>query len=147
VPSCEASQPSVRLHLTELVYRRLASDSVIAPGILPALLNHAKRTAAQLRADGENLDHLLDRVELMPSELCFSISLTSGEGRPVLLKRSVPMSMRRRGVETRLILESGRRPAQIDETLIRAVARARAWLSDICSGAVQSHKQLAEGVA
>ena len=67
----------------------------------------------------------------------------------MLLKHSIPMSMRRRGVETRLILESGRRPAQIDETLIRAVARARAWLSDICSGAVQSHKQLAvrDGVA
>ena len=56
--------------------------------------------------------------------------------------------MRRRGVETRLVLESGSRPAQVDETLIRAVARARNWFAEISEGKVLSHREIAarEGI-
>jgi DNA invertase Pin-like site-specific DNA recombinase len=113
-----------------------------------SLLKHAKRACTQLEGDGNGLGELLHRVEVTSSQLRVSINLASGNEQPVLAERSIPMTMRRRGVETRLMLESGSRPAQVDETLIRAVARARNWFGEISEGRVRSHREIAarEGI-
>ena len=42
------------------------------------------------------------------------------------------MRMRRRGVETRLVLEDAR--AEIDRTLVRNIARAQGWLDLVHAG-------------
>lgn len=121
----------------------------IASAMTPALLKHAKQAVNQLKVDGQSLASLLQRVDLKSSELRLSVRLPAENEQPVLIECSVPMSMRRRGVETRLILESGSGPAQIDTTLIRAVARARSWFAEISEGKVRSHREIAarEGIA
>lgn len=57
---------------------------------------------------------------------------------------TVPLSLRRRGVEARLILGDGRDTGCLpDEHLIRCIAQARAWFEDLRTGAVASVKEIA----
>jgi site-specific DNA recombinase len=51
------------------------------------------------------------------------------------LKRHVPMQIRRRGVELRLVI-NGRASAscKTDQSLLKAVARAHCWFDDLVSG-------------
>jgi hypothetical protein len=60
------------------------------------------------------------------------------------LSRLVPMQMKRRGVEMRIVLEGDSNPAHIDPPLLKAVARARRWSDDLLSGRVRSVDELAK---
>jgi site-specific DNA recombinase len=51
---------------------------------------------------------------------------------------TVPMTLSRRGAETRLIVDREVSPARLDEPLIRAVARGRVWLEELVAGEAQS---------
>jgi site-specific DNA recombinase len=44
----------------------------------------------------------------------------------------IPMQMKRRGIEMRLVIENG--PSRIDQTLIKAIARAHAWHAEWMAG-------------
>ncbi len=47
----------------------------------------------------------------------------------------IPMTLRRRGVETKMVLTGDGLPeAEPDETLIRAIARAHRWMNDLVEG-------------
>jgi len=60
------------------------------------------------------------------------------------LSHFVPMTMKRRGVELRLILE-GRddEPGEVDAALVKALARARAWFEEVTAGRVGSLAEIA----
>jgi hypothetical protein len=119
---------------------------------ISALLSHSRRAAGDLETGQQDLTAILKRVDLRSDGLqvtiCVSSDTSVQSNPPVLITRSIPMLMRRRGVEMRLVLEGESQPARIDDTLIRAVARARSWLADICSGRVRSHREIAarEGI-
>ncbi|MGD0076601.1 MAG: hypothetical protein ABSD31_20070 [Candidatus Binataceae bacterium] len=59
---------------------------------------------------------------------------------PVLrLSHLVPMKVKRRGVEMRIILEGQLQvPQQVDPALLKAIARARCWFEEVVSGRTQS---------
>jgi hypothetical protein len=60
------------------------------------------------------------------------------------LSRFVPLKMKRRGVETRIIIAAGNEPPRkVDSALLKAVARAWVWLDEMASGRLSS---LAPGV-
>jgi hypothetical protein len=60
------------------------------------------------------------------------------------LSRFVPLKMRRRGVETRIIIAAGNDlPRKVDPALLKAVARARAWFEELASGRVHSLADIA----
>jgi hypothetical protein len=59
------------------------------------------------------------------------------------LTRFVPMQMKRRGVEMRIVLEGDSSPSQIDLPLFKAVARTCRWSDDLISGCVGSVDELA----
>ena len=66
------------------------------------------------------------------------------------LSRFVPLKMKRRGVETRIIMAAGDDlPRKVDPALLKAVARARAWFEELASGRVRSLADIArrEGIA
>jgi site-specific DNA recombinase len=65
-----------------------------------------------------------------------------------VLSRLVPMQMKRRGVEMRIVLEGESNPVPVDLPLLKAVARARRWADDLVSGKVRSVGELArrEGI-
>ena len=53
------------------------------------------------------------------------------------LSRFVPLRMKRRGVETRIIIAAGDDlPQKVDPALLKAVARSRAWFEELASGSV-----------
>jgi hypothetical protein len=60
------------------------------------------------------------------------------------LSRFVPISMKRRGVETRIILGAGRDPSRkVDLALLKLVSRARVWFEELASGRVRSFAEIA----
>jgi DNA invertase Pin-like site-specific DNA recombinase len=65
-------------------------------------------------------------------------------GAPVLhLFRFVPLKVKRRGVEMRLIINGGDEPRKPDPALLKAFARARGWFEELASGRVRSLVQIA----
>jgi site-specific DNA recombinase len=74
----------------------------------------------------------------------------SDVGSPVslLLSRLVPMQMKRRGVEMRIVLQRDSTPNRVDLPLLKAVARARRWADELASGKARSVGELArrEGI-
>ena len=65
------------------------------------------------------------------------------------LSRFVPLKMKRRGVETRIIIAAGDEPPRkVDSALLKAVARARVWFDELASGRVRSLAEIArnEGI-
>jgi hypothetical protein len=63
--------------------------------------------------------------------------------RHIALTKFVPLRMKRRGVEMRMVLEGDSNPSRIDLPLLKAVARARRWSDDLLSGRVRSVAELA----
>ena len=61
----------------------------------------------------------------------------------------MPLKMKRRGVETRIIIAAGNEPPRkIDSALLKAIARARVWFDELASGRVRSLAEIArnEGI-
>jgi hypothetical protein len=65
------------------------------------------------------------------------------------LFRFVPIKVKRRGVEMRLIIDGGNEPRKPDPALLKAFARARGWFEELASGRVRSLVEIArrEGLA
>jgi hypothetical protein len=65
------------------------------------------------------------------------------------LFRFVPLKVKRRGVELRLIINGGDEPRKPDPALLKAFARARGWFEELSSGRVRSLAEIArrEGLA
>jgi site-specific DNA recombinase len=66
------------------------------------------------------------------------------------LSRFVPLTMKRRGVETRIIMAAdGDPPRKVDPALLKAVARSRVWFEELAAGRVRSLADIArrEGIA
>jgi site-specific DNA recombinase len=65
------------------------------------------------------------------------------------LFRFVPLKVKRRGVEMRLIINGADEPRRPDPTLLKAFARARGWFEELASGRVRSLVEIArrEGLA
>ena len=60
------------------------------------------------------------------------------------LSRVVPLRMKRRGVETRIIMTASEDlPRKVDSALLKAVARSKAWFEELASGRVRSLTDIA----
>jgi site-specific DNA recombinase len=63
------------------------------------------------------------------------------------IELAAPMAFRRRGVEMRLVLPAGALQndrSRCDPTLIKAIARGRAWFEELAAGRARSLRELAE---
>src|SRR5438552_7165812 len=63
------------------------------------------------------------------------------------IELTTPVAFRRRGVETRLVLAavaSQNHRSKCDPTLIKAIARGRAWFEELAAGRARSLRELAE---
>jgi hypothetical protein len=61
--------------------------------------------------------------------------------------RDIPMRMKRRGIEMRLII-NGTGPVRVDQPLLKTIVRAHKWFNDLVSGRVHNMAEIAsmEGV-
>jgi site-specific DNA recombinase len=133
-----------------------AVDEVgVAVSQLAAILETTREWQRKLQSEVEAasaLTALIERVELRHDGLCLSLNLplpasTSGD-QPLqaaaIVTRFVPMRMKRRGVELRLVIE-GERPqaTKVDLTLLKAPARAHCWFDDLAARRAPSLAALA----
>ena len=96
----------------------------------------------QLRRDGIQIT--LNLRALLPAE-----RFPSG-GTDLRMSRLVPLQMRRRGIETRLVLPGETHAtSRTDPALLRALARGYQWFGELAAGIVYSTSQIAsrEGVS
>jgi hypothetical protein len=73
---------------------------------------------------------------------------SSSEGQPstavLRLSHFVPMKVKRRGVEMRIVIDGQLQAArQVDPALLKALARARCWFEEVACGRVQSLVEIA----
>src|SRR5271166_3523919 len=80
-----------------------------------------------------------------PPSIGFSpLGTANAEGRNRLaLTRFVPMTMKRRGVEQRIVLESASALNEVYQPLLKAVGRSRKWVDELMAGQIQSMDDLA----
>jgi site-specific DNA recombinase len=116
--------------------------------ILAIAADWHKRLSTEGEALG-TLGELIKQVQLTQSGLRVTINLPlvrvgAAAGGIVALSHFVPMRMKRRGVELRLILDGHNdQPPQVDATLLKALARARSWFGEVASGRVTSLAEIA----
>ena len=115
----------------------------------------AKKQAIKLEdcaATADTLRTLVDRVELRRDGIELTLDLRSlippnqiaSQAANPRITRLVPMQMKRRGIETRLVLPGeGPSFARTDPALLRAVARGYCWFAELASGKALSTKQIA----
>ena len=133
----------------------------IAPDRLRTILHRAAAAADDLKAKTPErqrrlLHRLLHRVTLHTGSMGIEIkragldSLVSGNGTHVathpegLIDLTVPVALRRRGVEAKLVIRAAQGEAAApDRNLITLVAQARRWFDQLAGGEVGSIQEMA----
>jgi site-specific DNA recombinase len=123
---------------------------------MTSILATAAEWSARLRTEAEAataLQTLVERAELRADGMRLSLRLpiaTYGKapvGAPAHLsiRREIPLRVRRRGNEMRLVIGgiSGCAP-KVDSALLKAVARARRWFDDLVFGRAASMVEIGE---
>jgi DNA invertase Pin-like site-specific DNA recombinase len=118
-----------------------ARDAGMAADSIAGLL----RAAAGLRGDSINL---VERVDLGADRIAIRVNLAPLTGETaVTVLHAIPVRLRRRGAEMRLVLEgqgNGSGTAKPDPALIKAVVRAHKWFDDLVSGRAASLGAIAQ---
>ncbi len=118
-------------------------------GAVTAVLTEAGFTAEQIpgalniinaacgETNNDTIAQLIDKVDLRQDGMSIKLSLALLLSAPITISRDIPMQMKRRGVEMRLIIGDTSSP-KIDATLIKTIARARIWVDELISGKEKS---------
>ncbi len=123
----ETNRIAAMLHAAADLSKRVLPEHDRAT-LIPGLVRRAELTAAGLR---------------ITVDFAAIVGETGVCGIPALT-RLVPLQLKRRGVETRLVLTDGSNTAaKPDLPLLSSVARARAWAEEFTSGSPRSLTQIA----
>jgi DNA invertase Pin-like site-specific DNA recombinase len=97
----------------------------------------------------ETLYSILQRVDLSQGNMRLTLQLApivenqeKDAACPVLVK-DIPLQIRRRGVEMKLVIEGPKVHSSTDPILIKAVARGRIWFEELQSGAIKTIHDIA----
>jgi hypothetical protein len=136
-------------------------DAGVAANRIPSILETTRAWGGKLRSSTEAsaaLTALVHRVELSRDGLRLSLKVpmpTAGAGNDppwpdVTVTRFVPLQLKRRGVELRLVIAGAhtQRP-KVDLALLKAMGRARRWFDQLASGRAASLAAIAarEGIS
>ena len=138
----------------------ILQDAGVPIGDLQSALDAAEKTSNQLVHNAEVADHLrnlIDRVQLESGGIRVSLNLERLIAEPIdtrdpaglTMTRFIPIEMKRRGVEIRLVIEGeAARAARSDPALLKAIARGHQWFKELASGRAVFVRQIAkrEGV-
>ena len=111
-------------------------------------LESVVRWSARLTAEEEHanaLALLIERAEVSENGIRASVRVPLEESRQPLnaercflhLRRQMPIELRRRGVEMRLVI-GGEPDPKIDSAILKMVARSNQWLAELLSGRSRS---------
>jgi hypothetical protein len=129
-------------------------NAEIASNQIPEIMQSASAWSRRLRFEAETsatLTALIDRVELsaegfrlalkLPTQ--FAPTAEAASHACVAVARFIPMQIKRRGVELRLVVNGDRGKAQkADPALLKAIARAHRWFDDLVTGRVASMAEI-----
>jgi site-specific DNA recombinase len=119
---------------------------------------YSKVESSQQVETTEDMSPLIERVELKREGMKITLNLRAllpadrfpAGGTNLRMTRTVPLQMRRRGIETRLVIpgEEVAVPRK-DPALLRALARGYQWFAELAEGRAVSTRQIAarEGVS
>jgi len=116
----------------------------IEPERIVPILERAAYWIQELRSDvrGEALAALVDRVDLGREGFKLTLRLPTSPTDPsdtLILKQFVPLTMKKRGVELRLVIQNEPPSrAKVDLVLLKTIARAYTWFDQLVSGEVKS---------
>ena len=134
------------LFLNRAGLARLARESQIPETQISRLLEGVRGW------QGKSLD-IVKRVDLGAKEMGLHLDLSRFlDAEREVIRYVIPTCMRRRGVEMRLVLQSGETgasDARVDPALVKAIVRARQWFEQVASGKAQSFAEIArvEGIS
>jgi site-specific DNA recombinase len=127
---------------------------------IPSVLETARTWSGKLGSSSEAaaaLAALVHRVELSRDGLRLSLKVPPEMGggsdpqcRDTIVTRFVPLQLKRRGAELRLIVPDAHTPRpKVDLALLKAVGRARRWFDQLASGRATSLAAIAsqEGIS
>jgi site-specific DNA recombinase len=168
--SDEATEPGWRMAAPEIEQRVAAAalavlgdrpalalaleQSGLEPHRLPAVLQAAHAWLERLASKSDAvaaLAELVERVQLGRESLRLALKVPLAPTEPsdlispvsLPLSKSVPMQMKRRGNETRVVLEGCFTPNRVDLPLQKVVARGRKWSQDLLARRVPSVRAIA----
>jgi site-specific DNA recombinase len=138
----------------------ILQDAGVPIGDLQSALDEAERKSEQLAHDADVADHLrnlIDRVQLESGGIRVSLNLKRLIADPIetpdatclTMTRFIPLEMKRRGLEIRLVIErEAARATRSDPALLKAIARGHRWFQELASGRTASIREIAkrEGV-
>lgn len=121
------------------VQNMLADSHLIISAIQETEINRSDipaiiKAVAEIKANKAILE-ILEKVILKQDGITIKLSLKDFK---FTITKDIPMQMRRRGVEMRMVIESPGVPANIDQSLIKALAKANKWFGELSSGKVKS---------
>lgn len=127
------------LHDEEAMTTTLQASGIVTHRISAAI--HAIKTISCSSA--ETIDRFVQRVVLRQDGISLTLSLASlTKDQPATITHDVPMQMRRRGVEMRLVV-GGHGPARVDPILVKTIIRAHQWFSELTTGRVKNMAEIA----
>ncbi len=135
--------------LDDVAITAALQESGIAVHHIPSALDAAGKIEPNA---SDIIERFVQRVELRQDGIRLTLSLASlvvpeMDSKAVTIVRDIPMQMKRRGVEKRLII-GGTGPARVDRTLLKTIVRAHKWFNELVSGRVHNMAEIAsqEGV-
>jgi site-specific DNA recombinase len=143
-----ADQPAIAVTL---------QDAGVPIGDLQSALERKSKQLVNEAEIADNLRNLIDRVQLESGGIRVSLNLKrliaepidTGDPAGLTMTRFIPIEMKRRGVEIRLVIEGdAARAARPDPALLKAIARGHRWFHELASGRTASIRAIAkrEGV-
>jgi site-specific DNA recombinase len=122
-------------------------------GISIHQISSALNAVGKIQNDTADLiKRFIQRVELQQDGIRLILSLATLvvpeiDSYAVTIVRDIPMQMKRRGAEIRLVIGCGG-TARVDQTLLKTLVRAYKWFNDLVSGKVRNMAEIAsqEGV-
>ncbi|MFZ0246700.1 MAG: recombinase family protein, partial [Candidatus Binatus sp.] len=157
------SAPEVERSVSAATRQILADRDAIAQALeesgigahwLPSVLKSAQAWGERLRVEREAaaaLADLIERTDLSRDgiRVTLKVPIPPAEEQKaapplhIVLTKFVPMQMKRRGVEMRMVLEGDATAVRVDLPLLKAVGRARRWSQDLIAGRVRSVSEIA----
>jgi len=133
----------------EIIHDECAMTSAFQEsGIAIHHIQTALKEAGKIQPDAADvIDRFVLRVELRQDGIRLTLSLGSlmvpeMDSHAVTIVRDIPMQMKRRGVEMRLII-GGSGPVRVDQTLLKTIVRAHKWFNELASGRVHTMAEIA----
>lgn len=137
------TQAVLEIFLDDAAISNALQESGLSLHQIPSALNAAKK----INPETNVVDRFVQRVELQQNGIRLTLSLASliaseANSNTVTIVRDIPMQMKRRGVEMRLVI-GGTGPARVDPTLLKTIVSAHRWFNDLVSGKVRNMGEIA----